>query len=262
MILVFECLGVFNQLHITAQSGRSTLVVLCHSHWFPKRGILILISEAVETKRTHTLYLYRQLLSQPFLVYVFLVSTQVFLVSHIAFTTLVRFIALLRLASTFPDPVLISVPVPVPVPVPISVTDLVSVPAPVLVPILCSSTGLHPRSRFRSRSHPVPAPVPVSILRFFACLHPRSRSRSVLDLAPLPSPSPFTSLFSPPTPFLSPFPPQTPIPAPTPIPPPTLFASTRPLDPVTPSVECACTDTGRFRRSCQVAASATPCLQR
>ena len=46
-------------------------------------------------------------------------------------TSLVRFLALLRLSSALPDPIL--VPVPVPVPIPISTIALVSVPAPVPV---------------------------------------------------------------------------------------------------------------------------------
>ena len=59
--------------------------------------------------------------------------------SDIASTTLVRFLALLRLSSALPNPVLVHVP--------ISATPLVSVPAPAPVPILCPSTGLHLRLR-------------------------------------------------------------------------------------------------------------------
>ena len=56
-------------------------------------------------------------------------------VSHMASTSLERFLPLLRLSSALPDPTLVPVPVilvPVPVilvPVPISATALVSVPA-------------------------------------------------------------------------------------------------------------------------------------
>ena len=106
------------------------------------------------------------ILNQPFLIYVFsTLSTQVSPVSHMASTTLVRFLALLRLSSAFPDPILVPVPV-ILVPVPISATALVSVPAPVPVPLLCSSTGLHPRPILRSfvrRSVPVPIAVCVLV---------------------------------------------------------------------------------------------------
>ena len=89
-------------------------------------------------------------------------------------------------------------------------------------PILCSSTGLHPHPCPR----PVPARAPVSILRSFVRLHPRfrSRSRSILITVhfPVPIPDPVTVS----------------VPTPTP------FAPSRPSDPVTPSVRCACTDTG------------------
>ena len=62
---------------------------------------------------------------------------------------------------------------------------------------------------------------------------------SFFDAAGYMSKSPF----APPTPLLSPLPP------PTPIPPPTPFASSRPSDPVTPSVRCAFTDTGPCDRA-------------
>ena len=67
---------------------------------------------------------------------------------------------------------------------------------------------------------------------------------------------PFTFPFPLPTPLPSPLPP------PTPTLPPTPFAPSRPSDPVTSSVQCACIDTGPCERSCGVLASATPCLQR
>ena len=56
----------------------------------------------------------------------------------IACTIIVRFIALLRLDSALPDPVIVHVPVPILILVHISPTALVSIPAPVPVPILCS----------------------------------------------------------------------------------------------------------------------------
>ena len=81
----------------------------------------------------------------------FLFLTQVSPVSHMASTTLVRFLARLRLSSALPNPVL----VPVPILVPISATVTISVP----VPILRSFVRL-PLSRSRFRSIPVPDPVP------------------------------------------------------------------------------------------------------
>ena len=94
----------------------------------------------------------------------FPLSTQVSPVSDTASTSLVRFLALLRLSSALPDPIL--VPVPIIVSTLISTIALVSVPAPVPVPILCSSRSLHPR----------PRPVPVPILRSRVHLNPLSRS--------------------------------------------------------------------------------------
>ena len=116
----------------------------------------------------------------------FPLSTQVSPVSHVASTTLVRFLALLRLSSALPDPIVVPVPVHIIAPFLISANALVSVPAPVPVPILCPSTGLHPRPR--SCSRPVPAPVPAPILRFFVRLHPLSRSRSRSIPVPVPAP--------------------------------------------------------------------------
>ena len=79
-------------------------------------------------------------------------------VSHIASTTLVWFLALLRLSSTLPYPV--------------------HVP----VPILCSSKGLHPCSHSRPRSRPR------CHLVVLHRLHP--------VLVPAPSPLPLTSPFA------------------------------------------------------------------
>ena len=124
-------------------------------------------------------YLGWQLLDQPFLFYMFSLSTRVSPVSRTVSTTILRFLALLRLSSALPDPILVPVPVIV-VPVPISATVLAPVPAPAPVPIRCSSTGPHPRSRPSFR--PVPAPVPVPVLRSFVRLNPCSRSRSVYVL--------------------------------------------------------------------------------
>ena len=108
-------------------------------------------------------YMGRQLLYQPFLIYLFSLSGQVSPVSRIASTTPEGFSALLHLSSALPDPVL--------VPAPVSTTVVFPVPAPVDVPILCSSTGLHPRPRPRSRL--VSTPVLVSISRSFSHFHPR-----------------------------------------------------------------------------------------
>ena len=74
-------------------------------------------------------YLGWQLLDHPFFSIFFRLSTRVSPVSHMASTTILRFLALFRLSSTFPDPILVPVPVIV-VPVPISATVLASVPVP------------------------------------------------------------------------------------------------------------------------------------
>ena len=113
-------------------------------------------------------YLGRQLLNQPFLVYIFSLSTRISSVTYMASTTLVRALALLHLSSALPDPVLVAVLVPIHIPVPIYATARF-------------------RPRFRPRSHrvsvhgssfpslfplrPVPIPVPVPILRSFVRLH-------------------------------------------------------------------------------------------
>ena len=97
--------------------------------------------------------------------------------------------------------------------------------------------AFHSRSLFRPRPRPC--------LRYCPRLFRRLRSRSRLA---------FVS--SPPLPFLFPFPP------PFTFPPPTPFAPSRSSDPVTPSVQCACTETVPCGRSFRVPASATPCLQR
>ena len=79
-------------------------------------------------------YLSRQLLKQPFLVYVLFSFHPISPVSHIASTLWCSSDLLL-------DLVLVSVPVP------IYATALVSVPAPAPVPILRSSSDHHPRPR-------------------------------------------------------------------------------------------------------------------
>ena len=130
------------------------------------------------------------------------------------------------------------------------------------------------------------------------CLFPNVADIIALLLLPFPSsipspfplPSPFASPFLTPLlpsfPFLLPSsspsyvhflvsaPVPVPVPAPSPSPPPfhspfllpTLFpsslAATRPSDPVTLSIQYACTDTGPCKRSCRVPASATPCFHR
>ena len=111
---------------------------------------------------------------------------------------------------------------------PSSATALVFVPAPVPVPILCSTAGLHPRSRFR--------PIPVSSLRSFARLDSRSRSPSVPITVHVPVPAPVRSFPSPfPSPLLLSF--LSPLPSPstsrvcprvsTPVPAPVPFSSLR-----------------------------------
>ena len=112
--------------------------------------------------------------TSPFFSTFFSLSTQVSPFSRTASTAILRFLALFRLPSALPNPILVPVIV---VPVPISAKVLASVPVPVPVPIRCSSTDPHPRPRPCSR--PVPAPVPVPVLRSFVHFHPRSRSRSV-----------------------------------------------------------------------------------
>ena len=139
------------------------------------------------------------------------------------------------------DPIPVTVPVTTNVPVTVFTTSLVSVPAPVPVPILCSSSGFHPRSR--SSFQPFSAPVVAAVLRSIAAPHPRPVP------APSPSPSLFSSPSSPPCPFRSPLPPRTLIPPPPP------FDPSRNSDPVTPTVQCPCIDTGPCKRSCQVPAS-------
>ena len=112
-------------------------------------------------------------------------------------TTILRFLALFRLPSALPDPILVPVPVIV-VPVPIPATVLTSVPVPVPVPIRCSSTGPHPRPCPRSRpvllrSPPPPFPFPFPLrprphdrsrpryrLRSYPRLQSRPRPRSLL----------------------------------------------------------------------------------
>ena len=160
--------------------------------------------------------------------------------------------------------------------------------SPVPFPFLCWSTGLHPRSRPRSRA--VPTLTLVTILRSLVRLHPvlvpvpapspfppptplpspsyvRPRvSTPVPVSAPAPSPLPslflscvplfaFISVPAPvpapapsPSPFTSPFPP----PFPSPFPPPTMFTPARPSDLVTPPLRCACTGTGPCKRNCRV----------
>ena len=116
-------------------------------------------------------------------------------------------------------------------------------PHPIPVPILNLSSSVRPHSR--SLSRPVPAPVSVPILRSIVRLHLPSRSRSISVpinfYIPVPAPTPFPSPFPPPT--LNP--------------PPATFAYSNPSDTVTPSVLCACTDTGPCKWSCRVPASAT-----
>ena len=197
-------------------------------------------------------YLGRQLLNEPFLVYVF----SLFQPKSASFPTsrLQLLCGFLRfLTSSPPSPLSSSFPSRSP-------------------PHL--SSHLNYCSRFRPRScprsilvlvHGVSIPVPalvsarsplpspsISYLRSFA-------TTPVLVPAPSPAPSPSTSPFTssllqPPTPFPSSIPPQTHIPSPAP------FAHSFLLDSVTPLVRCAGTSTGPCQRSCRVPASATPCL--
>ena len=73
-----------------------------------------------------------QLLNQPFLLFVFYLSTQVSPVSHIASTIILYFHAVLRLSSALSNSVLAPVPAPLPASVP--------------VPILYSFISPNPRS--------------------------------------------------------------------------------------------------------------------
>ena len=107
--------------------------------------------------------------------------TQVSPVSHMASTTLVRFLPLLRLSCTLLDPILVPFPVPILV--------------PFISPLLLSFMSALPSSFPSCVRLGVSTPVPVPILQSFVHLHPRSRSRSV----PVPM-AVHTSLFPPPTP--------------------------------------------------------------
>ena len=173
-------------------------------------------------------YLGWQLLDQPFLFYIFLRPTQVSPVSHMASTTLVRFLALLRLSSALPNPILVPAPFPS------------SYPFPSPLRLTCPS--------------PLPSPFPL-------CVRPRV---SIPVSVPVPAPSPLPSSFSSYAPSFTSTPAPVPVLAssPSPFPPPTLFAPSRFSDPVTPLVRCACTGTRPCERSCRVPTSATPCLQR
>ena len=115
-------------------------------------------------------YLGRQLLNQPFLVYVFPLSTRISSVSYMASTTLVRALALLHLSSALPDPILVAVLVPIHIPVPIYATARFrprSRPRSHRV----SVHGSPSPSPFPSPFRPVPISVPVPILRSFVRLH-------------------------------------------------------------------------------------------
>ena len=102
-------------------------------------------------------------------------------------TSLVWFLALLRLSSALLDPILVPVPVPILVPIPISTLGLVSVPAPVPVTILCSSRGIYPGPIPRPGFYPCPR----SHLRYCSRFRPRSHAVLVYWAPPPPSPSPF-----------------------------------------------------------------------
>ena len=137
---------------------------------------------------------------------------------------------MLRIRELFSSPPALSIHVPIPVSTPVPVPASVPVSAPVtVVTVLCSFSRVRPRSRHRLS--PVSAPVLVPILRSFSRFYPFSRSHSV----PVPVLRPLQSLF--PTPFS--------------------FAPSRPSDLVTPSVQCACTDTGPCERSCRVPETTT-----
>ena len=111
-------------------------------------------------------------------------------------------------------------------------------------PVKGESGGARAAVAGLSLNDSVPALVPVSILRSFVRLHPRFRSRSVLV--------PFTVRV--PVPTFDPVPVYVPAPAP--------GRSLPSRGPGTPSVRCACTDTGPCKWSCRVPPSTTPCLQR
>ena len=184
-------------------------------------------------------------------------------------TSLVRFLAFLRLSSALPVPVHILVPTLISTIAPVSVT------APFPIPIVCSSRGLYPRPCPRLRPRPVrvpvpilvPVPVPVPILCSSAGLHPRPRPR--------PRSHP-VFVYGFPPPFPSPFPPvSTPVPVPilrsfvhlhprsrsrSVLVPMTVRVSVPIPDPRSPLT--ACTDTGPCERRCWVLASTNPCGQR
>ena len=148
-------------------------------------------------------HLGRQLLNQPFLVYIFSLSTRFFPVSHIASTTLVWFLSLICLSSALPDPIF----VPVPFPSSLLLLFPSSLPSPFPSPSLFSA-------RLRVSTPPVfvPFPAPSPLPSPFPSCVPSFPFTPVLVPAPSPSPtlSPSPSPFTSPSP--SPFPPPTPIP--------------------------------------------------
>ena len=140
-------------------------------------------------------YLGRQLLNQPFFVYVFSLSTRISPVSHIASTTLVRSLPLFCLSFGLTGP--FSFPPPFSSPLLLTVPSLPPSPFPSCV---C-------RRDFPPFPVPVPASSPLPSL-FPSCV-PSFAPAAVHASSPSPSPSPSTSPFPPPPPTSSPLPPPT-----------------------------------------------------
>ena len=147
-------------------------------------------------------HLGRQLLSQPFLVYIFPLSTRFFPVSHIASTTLVWFLSLICLSSALPDPIFVPVRFP---------SSLLLLFPSSLTSALTSPSLSFARLRVSTPVF-IPFPAPSSLPSPFPSCVPSFPFTPVLVPAPSPSPtlSPSPSPFMSPSP--SPFPPPTPIP--------------------------------------------------
>ena len=188
----------------------------------------------------------RKLLNGPFLVYVFFLFSPKSALFPTSRLPLLR-VFLRSLTSSPPSPF----PSPFPSSSQFPYSLLLSFPSP---PLSSFHSCVSP---WVSTPSPVPAPSPlpfpsISCVRcsplplFSFLLRPRSHHRSRHRSRPNRcSPRPCFRLRSRPR-LLSP--------------PPAPFVHSCLLDPVTPSVRCACTGTGPCEWSCRVPASATPCL--
>ena len=79
MILVCGCVGIFTTLHITALSGRYTLVIICNLCWSSRGGNTNTYFENLRLDATgYTLSLPIQLLLKPRTLYVFLYASLLF----------------------------------------------------------------------------------------------------------------------------------------------------------------------------------------